>query len=117
MFCIFVTKLSLMDRMHQLQSLHNEDPNDLFVRFAIAKEYEKAGDTLMAIEQYEKILELNADYIGVYYHLAHLYGEQDRIDDAMDLYDKGIGVSKKIADFHAMSELLNAKKNLEMENL
>ena len=99
MFCIFVTKLSLMDRMHQLQSLHKEDPNDLFVRFAIAKEFEKAGDIQSAIEQYEKILEINVEYIGVYYHLAHLYGEQGRIDDAMNLYDKGISISKKDCRF------------------
>lgn len=36
-------------------------------------------------------------------------------DLALEAYTAGINVAKKIPDFHALSELNNAKLNLEME--
>lgn len=117
MFCIFVTKLSGMERMNQLLSLLHDDPNDLFVLFAIAKEHEKSGDFEKAIAFYEKIIGIDKEYVGVYYHLAHLYAEDGEIDKAYQIYDAGIDVAKKLSDLHALSELQNARKNLEMENL
>lgn len=117
MFCIFVTKLSGMKRMNQLLHLLRDDPNDLFVLFAIAKEYEKSGNVDKAREFYEKVLASDKEYIGVYYHLAHLYSEYGEIDQAYKIYDAGIDIANKISDTHALGELQNAKKNLEMENL
>jgi Tfp pilus assembly protein PilF len=106
-----------MSRMDQLNALLLEDPKDCFILFAIAKEYEKNGEDEKAISQYLDVLKIDEDYIGVYYHLANLYVELSEVDKAMETYDNGIAKAKKQADFHAMSELLNAKKNVEMENL
>jgi len=53
--------------------------------------------------------------VGLYYHLGKLYEELGETDLALLTYEDGVSVAKKAADFHALSELHNAKMNLEIE--
>lgn len=106
-----------MSRLEQLVKMLKEDPKDSFLIFAIAKEYEKTNNLTEAINQYELLKKKDPNYVGLYYHLAHLYAETDQIERAMKVYDEGIVIAKRTSDFHALSELVNAKKNVEMESL
>lgn len=101
-------------RLTYLQSLLEEDPNDSFVKFAIAKEYEKMDDYDTAIETFEGLKNDDPSYVGLYYHLAHLYVEMDQLEDAIKTYDQGIKIAKDQDDLHALSELMNAKTNAEI---
>lgn len=105
----------MSDRLSMLQGLLSEDPNDSFVKFAIAKEYEKKGDWSTAITKYNQLTQDDPEYVGTYYHLAKAHEEVEDFDQAIDIYKSGIVVAKKQGDFHALSELNSAKTNLEME--
>lgn len=104
----------MIPRLQQLKSLLKEDPKDSFVRYAIAKEYEKANDWGRAITELEALRADDPDYVGLYYHLAHLYAENNELEKAIHIYDEGIGIAKKLDDLHALSELMNAKVNVEL---
>ena len=104
-----------MSRLEQLKAMMADDPDDSFILFAIAKEYEKNGDIKSAINQFELLYKKDPSYIGLYYHLAHLYALNEQADNAFMMYDKGIELAKSSSDFHALSELVNARKNLEIE--
>lgn len=101
-------------RLTQLMSFLKESPDDAFILFAIAKEYEKLGDNSTALEYYLKLKAIDPDYIGTYYHLGKLYEVETSEAKALDIYQKGIEIAKKIKDQHALSELMGAKVNLEM---
>lgn len=58
---------------------------------------------------------IDPDYVGTYYHLGKLYEEIEEGEKALEIYQKGIEIAKKIKDQHALSELMGAKMNLEME--
>lgn len=103
------------DKLKMLQSLYNDDPKDSFVRFALAKEYEKINDFDNALQFYTSLKMDDPDYVGLYYHLAKLLETLEKNESALAIYDEGIAIAKKIKDFHALSELNNAKTNLEME--
>lgn len=103
------------NRIDTLMSFLEEDPNDSFVRFALAKEYEKVGILKKALDTYRELVDSDPDYVGTYYHLAALYVELKQIKDAIETYDIGMEVAKKAADFHALSELHTARTNLEIE--
>jgi len=90
-------------------------PDDSFLLFAIAKEHEKAGATDEALEYYLKLTATDPDYVGTYYHLGKLYEEEEAVEKALAAYQAGITIAKKIKDQHALSELMGAKMNLEME--
>lgn len=101
-------------RLEYLQTLLAEDPNDSFVKYAIAKEYEKLDDLKTSIEKFEALRKQDPNYVGLYYHLAHIYTEIDEIKNALEVYDAGILVAKTQNDLHALSELRNAKVNAEI---
>lgn len=103
------------NRIETLKSFLIEDPTDSFILFALAKEYEKIGTLKIALDTYNDLKTLDPDYVGLYYHLAGLHIKLGQVDEALKTYEEGIIVAKKAADFHALSELHNAKMNIGIE--
>ncbi|HOY42254.1 MAG TPA: tetratricopeptide repeat protein [Chitinophagales bacterium] len=102
-------------RIERLKSLIVDNPNDTFALFALAKEYEKVGELENAVQLFEKLLVVDEKYIGAYYHLAKVYEQLDEVKKALNIYEKGILTAQELKDTHALSELKNAKMNLEIE--
>ena len=100
-------------RINRLLRFFEEDPNDPFVRFALASEYLKIGQVKRALEWFEKLASDRPDYVGTYYHLGKLYSKLGRTTDARETFDRGIETASAIHDFHAISELRSAKMELE----
>ena len=95
-------------RLQQLENFLKEDPNDTFLLFAIAKEYENGGDLARALEFYLKLKNTDTHYVGLYYHLGKLYARQNETDLAIETYETGMRVSKAANDTHAFNELRGA---------
>lgn len=102
------------ERLTQLLQFHDADPKDTFILFALAKEYETQSVLDKALFYYLKLMDTDSNYIGLYYHLAGLYIEIGQDQKALDCYKSGIEIGQKAGDFHAVSELQNAKVNLEI---
>ncbi len=102
-------------RIERLESIIVDNPNDTFALFALAKEYEKADDLEKAVQLFEKLLVVDSTYLGAYYHLAKVYEQLDEVKKALNIYEKGITVALQLNDLHSLSELKNAKMNLEIE--
>jgi tetratricopeptide (TPR) repeat protein len=103
------------NRLATLLEMYDEENHDSFILFAIAKEYYYQNDINKSIETFERLRFLDEPYVGLYYQLAKLYEEVGEPQKALKVYEDGIQQAKKQADFHAISELMNAKTNLEME--
>lgn len=103
------------NRIDSLLEFLKEDPEDSFVRFALAKEYQKLGTLKQALDTFLELKKKDPDYVGLYYHLGGLYEQLHEKEKALQVYEEGITISKKVADFHALSELHTAKTNLEIE--
>lgn len=118
---LFYSKIKLrvkkmkIKRLETLKTMLENDPEDSFVRYAIGKEYESISEYDLALKHFNYIRQNDQQYVGMYYHLGKLYEKMDEPEKALLAYDEGIQVAKKIPDFHALSELNNAKLNLEME--
>lgn len=102
-------------RLEILLQMLADDINNSFVRYALAKEYEYCGNDDMAVEQFKILMSNDPYYVGLYYHLGKLYEKNDQNTLAIDIYKEGISVSKKIKDFHSLSELNTALVNLELD--
>ncbi|MCE7923137.1 MAG: tetratricopeptide repeat protein [Haliscomenobacteraceae bacterium CHB4] len=100
-------------RLPYLLQLLESSPTDSFVLFAVAKEYEGAGDTGKALEYYQKLRATDPGYVGLYYHLGKLFEQQLDMENAIVAYKQGIEIARKASDFHALSELQGALLNLE----
>ena len=106
-----------MSKMERIKSMLKDQPNDAFLLFALAKEYEYLNNWNEAINGYQNLLEHHPFYTGAFYHLANALLQEDRIEEAKECYEKGIAICRQQGDLHALSELQNAYTNFEMENL
>jgi tetratricopeptide (TPR) repeat protein len=104
-----------MSRLDTIKKMLEESPKDSFLNFALAKEFEKTGNIESALNSYLQLYSLDPEYVGLYYHLGKLYEEFEEFEKALSIYDEGIALCKKISDFHALSELNNARTNCELE--
>lgn len=99
-------------RLDTLLNYLNESPEDSFILFAIAKEYEKKEELTTALDYYQKLEHLHEEYVGTYYHLGKLWELLEEPQKAFETYKKGMQIAKKIGDKHSLSELAGAKLNL-----
>ena len=61
-----------MERIQKLQEYLQASPGDSFLKHALALEYIKIGEDILARQQFEEILSAEPGYVGSYYHLAKL---------------------------------------------
>ncbi len=103
----------MSNRLQALQKLFEESPNDPFLLFAMAKEYEKLNDNKLALQLYQQLVQEHTDYVGTYYHLGKLFEKSEKWEEALKAYEQGMEVAKKVGDRHALGELAGARLNLE----
>ncbi len=97
-----------MDRLSQLLQYYEEDPDDPFVRFALAMEYLKRKRFEEARTFLEGLVVDHPRYVGTYYHLGKLYEREGEREKALETYRKGVAVAMELRDFHARAELQDA---------
>jgi len=100
-------------RLEQLFKFLEERPDDEFLLFAVAKEFEGLKDDDNAKSYYLKLTDLHPNYVGTYYHLGKLYEREEDFELSITTYEKGMEVAKSVGDRHAFGELRGA---LEMIN-
>lgn len=105
-----------MSRKAQIEIMLADSPNDAFLRFALAKEYEKEGADAGAKEVYEALIADQPEYVGTYYHLGKTLERLDEPAAAWKVYSDGITITKKLGENHAMRELAGARLELGDED-
>jgi len=93
------------NRLQKLLEFYNNEPNDPFLKYALATEYLSGGNTDAALRYFEDLTSNHEGYVGTYYHLGKLYEKLGRKDDAVSTYQKGMQVARAARDNHAFSEL------------
>ena len=89
-----------------------QNPQHGFARYGLAMEYVNGGEFDSAIAEFRALLDVDANYAAAYYHLGRTYERSGRIDDARATYQKGIEVTRRSGDGHALSELQAALDGL-----
>jgi Tfp pilus assembly protein PilF len=82
-----------------------QDPKNAFARYGLAMEYIRSGDQALAVEEFHALLADNPDYAAGYYHAGRTLESLGRIDDAREIYERGIEVTTRSGDSHTRSEL------------
>ncbi|UAY53172.1 tetratricopeptide repeat protein [Ferruginibacter albus] len=101
-----------MERIEKLKEFLKSNPDDSFLKHALALEYIKISEDATARTLFEDILQTEPGYVGSYYHLGKLL---ERINDrttAITIYEKGMKEAKQAGDNHAYSELQTAYDDL-----
>ncbi len=94
-----------MDRIVALQGMLEADPTNHFVRYALAQELVNRGEDHRAAEEFQCILDADANYQAAYYHAGKALERLGRLGEAKALYVQGIEASFRTGNAHARSEL------------
>ena len=98
--------------MEVLKSMLAQNPRDSFARYGLAMEYANQGELVQAVTEYQVLLEHNPDYAAAYFHGGQALEKLGRIDDAREMYRKGIETTSRTGDQHTKSELQAALEML-----
>ena len=93
------------NRLEILKDLVAQNPNDSFARYALAMAYAGAGNHAQAVEEHRKLLEVNPKYVAAYFHGGQALEKLGKLDEAREIYRRGIEISTQIGDEHTRSEL------------
>lgn len=91
--------------MEVLKSMLAQNPRDSFARYGLAMEHANQGDLEQAVAEYRVLLENNPDYAAAYYHGGQALEKLGRLEDAREMYQKGIETTARTGDLHTKSEL------------
>ncbi len=103
--------LNMNDNNHRIKKIMdflNESPNDNFLLHALALEHMKLENFEEAKNIFVRLLDINPNYIGSYYHLGATYAKLKNKTKAIVTYEEGIKIATQLKDFHSLSELRNA---------
>jgi len=101
-----------MDRIERIKEMLRTNPGDSFLQHALALEYLKLGEEKAAADLFRNVLKEDENYVGSYYQLAKLLEQQDRLEEAKSVYEKGMLKAKEAGDQHAYNELRAAYEEL-----
>ena len=101
------------ERLEQLRALLAEEPNDPFLRYAIALELKRAGRMEEAAADLERLIREDPKYIACFYQLALILLDLGRTGEAADVCEVGSLQCITTGDRKARAELLELKNAID----
>jgi tetratricopeptide (TPR) repeat protein len=93
------------NRIAILQTMVDQNPSEPFARYGLAMEYSKSGNLEEAVREYRALLEHNESYAAAYYHGGQALEKLGRVEEAREMYEKGIEVTTRSGDMKTRNEL------------
>jgi thioredoxin-like negative regulator of GroEL len=94
-----------MPRREQLESLLADDPDDVFLNYALAMQLIADGNSAAGISRLERVMSLDPNYVPAYFQSAQVLAQQGDTVRSSDLLRKGIDRARAIGDQHAVEEM------------
>ena len=102
------------ERLKLLLDFLEKEPNEPFNRYAVAMELMNSNVD-RAMEHLEVLHLEHPTYLPTYYQLAQLYFDNDKLNEAEDVYKKGIELAIAQGNIKAEKELKGAYQMLQDE--
>lgn len=94
-----------MTRREKIEERLQVDPDDVFLNYSHAMELSKSADIELARRAFQKVRDLDPNYLSAYFMEGQMLAEQDEPVAAREILTAGILVARKIGDSHAEGEM------------
>lgn len=81
------------------------EPDDLFLNYALGKACVADGDVEAGLQQFDRVIELDPQYVAAYFQKGQALAEQGQRENARDVIKRGIKVARTVGDSHAEGEM------------
>lgn len=94
-----------MSRRQHIEQLLADDPNDVFLKYALAKELISEGNTSAALAAFDRVIAEHPDYVPAYFQKGQTLAAEGESEAARSVLERGIDVAKQVGDRHAEGEM------------
>jgi Flp pilus assembly protein TadD len=102
-----------MSRIEQIEKMLASNPDDVFLNFALAMEQVKSGQSEQALAGFQRVTELDPNYVPAYTQLSNTLIALARKDEARAVLARGVEAATRTGDSHAAGKMRDALKLLE----
>jgi tetratricopeptide (TPR) repeat protein len=92
-------------RKEQIKELLAEDPNDPFLRYALAMEFVSEGAEEEALQCFQGIFRVAEDYVPAYQQAGQVLLRLGRPAEAAEVLRRGITAAARTGERHALEEM------------
>jgi len=101
-----------MTRREKIEELLKTDPTDVFLNYSYAMELAKLNEIDLARQFFQKVRDLDSNYVSAYFQEGQMLAAQAEPDAARQILQSGIEVARKIGDDHARGEMSDFLQSL-----
>ncbi len=102
-----------MDRLETLRHLVAANPRDTFAHYALGMALAGAGQFEEASAEFGTVLSLDENYTATYFQAGQALERLGRLEEAREMYRRGIEVTRRLGQPHARDQLEGALRLLE----
>lgn len=106
-----------MNRKKEILELLKDNDKDIFLNYALGLEYVADENILLAIQQFEKVISLDNEYIPAYYQCGTLYYQNGEKDKALTILRKGLKLAMNQQNTKSIAEFKSLITNIENDCL
>lgn len=92
-------------RLEKIQALLVDDPGDVFLRYSLAMEWAKLGQTEESLESLAALRRETPPYIPAFFMSAQQLAAAQKYDQARAILRDGIEAARQQGDSHAAGEM------------
>ena len=100
------------NRLEKILKLSQEEPQNSFLLYALALEYEAIKSHEEAIRTLEKLKAKDPEYLGLYYTLSTFYIQKGELERAEEIAKEGIQIALLQQNLKTKMELQGILQNL-----
>lgn len=94
-----------MSRLEQLQQMLSKEPNDTFLRYAVAMELRSQEQFEASLAAFSALRQQQPPHVPSFFMSGQLLAELDRIDESRAVLRDGIEIARRVGDHHAAGEM------------
>ena len=94
-----------MDRLARLKALVEANSADRFARYGLAMELGNHGRLEESLAEFRALLAFDPDYLASYFQAGQTLEKLNRVEEAREVYEKGIEVAARKGDQKTRGEL------------
>ncbi len=95
-------------RLENLKKYLSEDPQDSFLRYALAMEFMKLEGLTQAAGIFKELIADDPDYLATYYQYGKLLEENGTTEEAIEIYKLGLKIAEIQNNTRTVKELRQA---------
>ena len=94
-----------LSRRERLEALLADEPNDTFLRYGLAAEFDKEGRHAESLAELDRLARESPPYVPAFFMAGQQFARLGRVEEAREVLRRGIESARAAGDAHAAGEM------------